>query len=446
MFCIQCGTKNPADANFCKRCGREIDREEALKISEEEFAAAEQAVPRQRELLLEAYRQSEAGDLAAAVASCEEVIRLQPDSTDAHSLLSTLHERMGNREGAIAEREKVLSLNPGSIADREKLDLLRDGVTQVHPRKITSVRASARPQVALIDTPGGAALIAVSVTLVMLVIGGIAYYVGRDSASSRAESEPDRYTMNRPGDGTIGAGPPTGMFFSSGVSNPPTGASSLSSGALSGAEPPAAHQPGASRQALPRPAAQTGAMRQQPSASPARIETPNTAMMEYPNGQPGRFILPEGQPNASPGAQPSSQPDPGRPAEQPKPSGRIEIVVNPENGGRTAAPNPNTSEPAQPTGDPRSLYLAGQRFQIEGNYPKAIAEYVKALDGAGDEAPMIHQKIALCYYRTGNRESAISHYNSSIKLYKDQIGAGKNQEAANQGIRAAEAGIKACRS
>src|SRR5262245_48764648 len=125
MFCTACGIKNADDSNFCRQCGHALERPAAHSVSEEAF---ERALPEEEQvgaLLERAYRLRKAGNVPGAIALCEEALRLRPDSTSAHSLLGQLYELEGERDLAVREYERVLQLNPGSIADRVKLDALR---------------------------------------------------------------------------------------------------------------------------------------------------------------------------------------------------------------------------------------------------------------------------------------------------------------------------------
>src|SRR5439155_1538329 len=85
MYCTACGAKNAAESNFCRQCGQQLDRTPP-KISEEDFDRALPAEEQLSALLDRAYRLRKTGDLATAVALCEEALRLNPDSTSAHSL------------------------------------------------------------------------------------------------------------------------------------------------------------------------------------------------------------------------------------------------------------------------------------------------------------------------------------------------------------------------
>src|SRR5688500_1161969 len=168
MYCTQCGTRNPDDANFCQKCGRQIGR--AIRpLDDADFSVLQQPEDRVGDLLATAFKRREQGDLEGAIRACATALQVRPESTSAHSLLGMLFEEQGEKEKAISQFERVLTLNPGSIADREKLEQLRDATTFITPRKITS---SQKKRTTLFDSPAGAAAAAVAVFLLVLSIGG----------------------------------------------------------------------------------------------------------------------------------------------------------------------------------------------------------------------------------------------------------------------------------
>src|SRR5437764_2497598 len=116
MFCTECGTKNTADANFCKKCGHKMDKHPAPPISEEDMVRLAPTDEKLSRMMVLAFERNEAGDVDGAISDCREALEFAPDSTSAHSLMGMLYEKKGDREKAIAEFEKVLELNPGSIA------------------------------------------------------------------------------------------------------------------------------------------------------------------------------------------------------------------------------------------------------------------------------------------------------------------------------------------
>ena len=136
MFCTACGTKNSQESNFCKQCGQRIEKP-TTRFSEEEFNRSLPDNDQVGALMERAYALRLAGDFAGASALCEQALKLHPDSASAHSLLGQIYEQQGDTAKAIGEYETVLAHNPASIADRVKLDQLRDGDPK--PAKVPQV-------------------------------------------------------------------------------------------------------------------------------------------------------------------------------------------------------------------------------------------------------------------------------------------------------------------
>ncbi len=137
MKCPKCGASNGRTNRFCRMCG------ESLISSGTAFVAQQESNLREDvevgEVLFEVWQQYERGELAEALKKIEPVLQKYPDSTSAHSILALIYERMadielrdGNLEAsqrllrrAIERYEKILSLNPKSAADREKITSLK---------------------------------------------------------------------------------------------------------------------------------------------------------------------------------------------------------------------------------------------------------------------------------------------------------------------------------
>jgi Tfp pilus assembly protein PilF len=134
--CPNCGAEGPDQARFCRACGVGIPGDGGSQAYTSAKLTAEE---RARRLLEEAFRLSEQGTYQSAAQACQQAIALNPMSTSAHSLLATLYERVGDRDGAIREYEQVLTLDPGSTAERRRLNELM-GV----PSAPAPVRVSAR--------------------------------------------------------------------------------------------------------------------------------------------------------------------------------------------------------------------------------------------------------------------------------------------------------------
>jgi tetratricopeptide (TPR) repeat protein len=148
MVCNRCGNRNPLNSKFCRFCGSKLDEPGASKpvLPEEEFyVPTESPADRERvqRLLDEAFAQSEKGEMGAAIHACKEALVIDPRSVPVHSLLGLLYERVGEKDKAIAEYERVLELNPDSALERESLARLRG--EQETPIPPPTLRSGSRP-------------------------------------------------------------------------------------------------------------------------------------------------------------------------------------------------------------------------------------------------------------------------------------------------------------
>ncbi|HEV2471622.1 MAG TPA: zinc-ribbon domain-containing protein, partial [Chthonomonadales bacterium] len=101
MFCTTCGTRNGISSKFCKQCGAALEPTSPNRISEEEY---DKALPDEEQvgLLLErAYQLRNQNKLEAAIVSCEDALKLRPNSTSVHALLAQLWEAHGDKDRAI---------------------------------------------------------------------------------------------------------------------------------------------------------------------------------------------------------------------------------------------------------------------------------------------------------------------------------------------------------
>ncbi|MCX6358516.1 MAG: hypothetical protein NT029_01815 [Armatimonadetes bacterium] len=455
MFCVDCGTKNPESARYCKQCGRTMEPPEpstAPPAAEPAHAAAnapppepspEQKKERAEALHRSALRLFEHHEYAAAAEACTESLELAPDNVDAHALRSAIHEKRGEIAEAIAEREAVLRLKPDSLDDKEKLEMLRAGVAQVTPRTIVPTREPSTTT--FYEGPMSPVVWAVAACLmVLMVVSGTVWWQAsqrekRVREPIRMASAPAGAAITPPAAPALTSAAPTQtpLQASPGPALPPQGPAT------------AGLQPSYSRVAPPIDPADFGTRAVPPVSvqAPPFGGTPRTQPTGR-NGSGETFFTPEtgnssqgGAPPADPGATKSGS------NQAPLGPGRIIIEVAPA-GGSPAPANPN--RPATGTGstaamDSRTRRAIAQDLQMQGQFAKAAREYTRALDGAGDDTAVIHQKIALCYQRIPDAEKAVSHYNEAIKAFQEQLAAGKSPESAQQGIRACEAGIRAIR-
>jgi tetratricopeptide (TPR) repeat protein len=138
MYCTDCGSRNPTDSKYCRECGRKIlslEDEARLSNARGSKSVIVDTPPepadepeKLRHLLDMAFWHNEVGNFPGAILACEAALKLDPNSTSALSLLGCLYEKQGNDEKAIENFEKVVHLNPDSVADYEKLEHLVRGI------------------------------------------------------------------------------------------------------------------------------------------------------------------------------------------------------------------------------------------------------------------------------------------------------------------------------
>jgi tetratricopeptide (TPR) repeat protein len=439
MFCTSCGTKNAADSKFCKQCGHELEKTTGSRVREEDF---DRALPEDEQinaLLERAYRARKAGDTAHAIVLCQEALQLRPDSTTAHSLLGQLYESIGEHDLAIRAYERVLQLNPGSIADRVKLDELRGG-------DLPALRGAPAPHIVLTqDRPrqsvnqlmGGIAL-----AIILLLVGasvGLAWRVhsaltgGTNSATtngtrttSTGPAGQNNTISNNVRDGASPANATADKQNLASTQAPVTTASAYNPFPWN--MPPTIiyqQEPIRTIQTQPPSSADHGT-----GLAPVRMS--NAKPGNSGNGG-GRVFLQEEQSDGATTVIPVGPQDTQKAAGP----GRIDVYVNPKGSA--------TPDRGQAAGyDARSHIAAGDDYKSTQEWDKAIQAYSLALPTAGDEVASVYQQIALCYQRKGDKTSAITNYHTSIKEFQKLIDAGKQVELAQEGINTCEKAIKAC--
>jgi tetratricopeptide (TPR) repeat protein len=81
------------------------------------------------------------------------------------------------------------------------------------------------------------------------------------------------------------------------------------------------------------------------------------------------------------------------------------------------------------------------QLQGAGKYQEAVAAYREALNRTSDSG-RIHQQIAICQQRSGQKDQAVQSYKSAIRSYRDQLAAGRDASEVQRNIRSCEAGIE----
>ncbi|MGC9318334.1 MAG: tetratricopeptide repeat protein [Armatimonadota bacterium] len=126
-------------------------------------------------LLHEASELLAAGDADAAAVRCREAIERAPDLVAAYSLLGMAEEQRGNTVAAAGAYRRVLQLEPGRAAEREKLELLYERGEASRP-EADGLAQSESP--VLRWAPWVAAAGAAFVVLVILTLVGVYLHAG----------------------------------------------------------------------------------------------------------------------------------------------------------------------------------------------------------------------------------------------------------------------------
>jgi tetratricopeptide (TPR) repeat protein len=208
MKCPKCGSKN-SDANrFCRACGCRLESigEVEPQVAPDVAVVDEVALGEQ---LFEVWQLYSDGDIDGALAKIEIVSHAFPERSSIHSLFALIHERKaemhiesGNIETARAlllealnRYEKIVSMNPDSAADRQKLESLRRklGTARSKPktRAIRSIPAFLK------SLPPGV-VPAAAVFLLVLVVVGFMMTPGSSTQPRRSSSKSVQVT-SKPG-------------------------------------------------------------------------------------------------------------------------------------------------------------------------------------------------------------------------------------------------------
>lgn len=458
MNCPHCKARNPIGNKFCRECGQKLPLDEnPLAAEEAERVEAERSRERSAALLTEAFALSQQGKPAEALPLATEAAELLPESTSALTLCATLYERLGQNDKAIATMEKVVSLNPDSQVDADKLDRLRRGV-HLLPRR-ASVPEATQPTERRwlpILIASGAGIIALGFGIASVV------QLNRPAALPRKGTRP-----------VVPISPTPVPAALSGAYTPSSGLGPLSA-------PPTVPQtprpdPFAPVNPLTSPVPQG-----RPGSSAGRANTPGLPNPRQVPVNPGGLgngsagvggtpplVLP-GNPPAAPagsgtlpplgGVQRNTDPILARPP-QGQGSGGIPAGP-PQNNGQssngqsqeaTPPENPSfirirdhrsSSEPSRRAsmGAPEDALLKAQTLQVSGKYREAITAYREALS-TGAAVGEVQQGIALCYQRLGEKSAARTAYQQAIVAFEAQVRGGSRVDQANRGLAACRAAL-----
>jgi tetratricopeptide (TPR) repeat protein len=420
MFCTQCGAYNTDDSRFCHQCGHRLQPERKMPPLDESVFQLESPEQQQKiqQLLDEALTHESQGRLHEAALACEGVLVLDPANTSAHSLLGLIYEKQGDLQKALAEYEKVVALNPDSVADRAKLEEVRRRLHMPPPRP---------PR----EEPNQAPLlIAIFVAVGLFVLGLAAMNYQARPKTSPSPTQTQAATQPAP--------PATYSPYNWYAPATP-----------GYAPPPVPQMPPLNPDNLSVAPPRERSAEQQGSATRAeRTPLPPLPPITVVPSQPATTPSPSNRSQGSTGSQEPSiggsvvMPDvalqPGAGGQTPERQPVMEITVRPGTGG-----NGGVVAPPPPSMESEDLMRVAQQHQLAGRYREAIPLYQKALQGATDKG-FIYQQIGLCYQRLGELDSARNAYQQAIAEYERQIAANQNVERARRGLEAAKQGLVAC--
>jgi tetratricopeptide (TPR) repeat protein len=387
MYCTRCGTNNAKTSKFCRECGRKIDAGIPLSeawLEEAEKSPAEQAVETAKvgDLLFQAFQDLEGGRLDEALKLCLQALQLNSESTAGHSLLAMVFEKRGDLNAALRHYDRVIALNPRSVADREKRDDLRRRLRE----------AEAEPSVFRVLWKGylekaGPFLAskspwpeAISAFLVVFLLLMVAWPKGpsQPQVSRQPSQTPTVQQSQTPPAENYSQSPPASsggdLPFVGGRSEPRT------------YTPPPTSAPG--QYVTPSAPRRTSAARAYPPPSP-RLYLPSISVEARPRAETNQ-----------PTPAPRPTPAPVQPAAD---SGTVTIT--------------RTSPPPRPAAE--SPVSKARQLQMSGDYDGAISAYRQALGGGNQGA--VYQQIATCYQRLGRNKDAATNYQNAIKSYDQQI-------------------------
>lgn len=400
--CTHCGSDSPEGSRFCISCGQAINGKSPQSATRRGAAPSSADLARADRLLTEAFGLSDEGRLTDAVRVALQAVTINPDSTTAHSLLGTLYERLGNREAAIREYQTVLSLSPGSTADRQRLnELLGLPTTTETPQAAVRRPVTERRPDLLYVGGGGAVILLVIIAIIVLI-------------NRTGQNEPEKETPTTP--------PQVRMTTSQPVviANPtPAPVPGLPSAAPP-AGTPTTPLPDFSRVTVDPNAVNQVAINQTPPLNPQL--GPQTGVSREP--QP--LILPY------PGYRPAGQ----TPASTFLPGGGIVLntpikIKLPSSTGRTGV-----LRAVLPTA------TSAHRLALSGRLSEASEVYEAVLARQPDAAPKMRVELAMVYSKLHEPAKAAKQYMRALEQYQEQLNSGASGDDANE----AEHGMATCRA
>lgn len=420
MRCSDCNTINDADGRFCKQCGKPLSRGTGVTLAqlEEQIEG----------LIREALRLYEQARFDEALLPCEGVLVLDKENVTALSLKGLIHEKRGEITLAIEAFEKVVLLNPLSVADRAKLNALKSNHHHPDLSHITQAKRSIWMQLlpTAVAMSAAAALLLFGLWYTFRLAGTNTQATGNPSAPLNPQSETAWNTnIKQPGVTPHGQGEASVVQPPATVTPIPenrwTDNQSPNSGSIL---PPLSVDP--SRLAL-MPESNTP-----PKANgtiptlPSNTRTSNSSLPAPPNTNQqddGTIVMPDVNLDKKP------EPD----------KGVYDIQVTRRDGKPAGSGGGSNTRPT----DVNSLLQTAQQQQLAGNYRQAITTYERAapnLQYPGE----LYQQIAICYYRLGEKGNARHYYQLAIEKLQAQIQVNYETARARAALQACQQGLTLC--
>jgi tetratricopeptide (TPR) repeat protein len=384
--CPKCGKESPDQARFCRFCGESLTAGGASEAYAPTRMSAEE---RSRRLLEQAFRLSEEGKLQPAVEACRQAIALNPVSTSAHSLLGTLYERTGDREGAIREYEQVVTLSPGSTVERRRLNELM-GV----PAAPTATAVS--PRTERLAVTGG-------VVVALVLVGAIIL------ATTQGPERSQQQVVRRAPRQAVAPTP-----------------------AATEVAPSRLIALGKVRAPRPRP--------QRPVSPPAAARPPADRQVFGQWLGPRTFMLPAGGRERFAGLGGRAV---GAPRSYPAPRVQGAVLVR-----DTAGPTVQTPRWQYPSGVGQvgadvSTTRVARSYYFAGDYQRAIESYRGYIVENPDAGAAPREELAWVYAESGDHASATREYQTALDQNEADLRSGRNVGSARHGARTCESAIKA---
>lgn len=407
MFtCTECGTPNPLDSQFCKKCGHSLpaDGLAEARVQLDEF------VDQGNSFFTE-------GRTEEAMMVAEAAIEANPAHAMAYSLKGMCCERRGELADALENYEKAIALNPDSAIDKIKVSALRNRLaTQIAEESVPDKRR--------------AWFAAVGAFMLIAALGAIFVHQQKEPApkplvASNSNSNISGFT--NPGSDPANAGQSNTDATGSGQSQNNTGGNP---GANSGAQAPVlggtggtlppnvAWPPNREGSQLPLPNGENN-LNGNIGVQPVNPGGPPSSTSQTAGSNPD-----QGSPAPSLGG--SATEDPGKPATKPKPKEIIDIQVG---GQSTSNPNQPGAQGADNGGGIRNgietlRRVAANQYQL-GQFTRAAATYEKLIEIGGDSAG-VRQKLGQIYARLKQPDKAIGEYKEAVAKYQALVGQGIN--------------------